>query len=91
MGVITQRIQRIFNVEIIIMIDRLNYSNEWKLLPWQEFQKRLYNLQQRIFKASQKSRDKNSNVYQLQRLLIRSECARYLAIRDVTESSVGKK
>jgi len=73
------------------MIDRLNYSNEWKLLPWQQFENRLYNLQYRIFKASKKNGNKKSKVAQLQKLLIKSECARYLAIRDITNPKEGNK
>lgn len=73
------------------MIDRLNYSNEWELLPWKQFERALYNLQQRIFKASKKNGKDRSKVKQLQRLLIKSECARYLAVRNATWIDINKK
>jgi len=66
-----------------------SYVDEWKTLPWKKFQKNLFRLQHRIYKAA-KSEDKSS-VKQLQSLLIGSKCSKYLAIRQVTHLNSGKK
>jgi RNA-directed DNA polymerase len=66
-----------------------SYVDEWKTLPWKKFQKNLFRLQHRIYKAA-KSEDKSS-VKQLQSLLIGSKCSKYLAIRQVTQLNSGKK
>jgi group II intron reverse transcriptase/maturase len=65
------------------------YADEWKTLPWKKFQKNLFRLQHRIYKAA-KSEDK-STVKQLQSLLIGSKCSKYLAVRQVTQLNSGKK
>jgi group II intron reverse transcriptase/maturase len=64
-------------------------ADEWKKLPWKQFQKNLFRLQHRIFKAAKKS-DYNS-VKRLQSLLLGSKCSKYLAIRQVTQLNSGKK
>jgi RNA-directed DNA polymerase len=65
------------------------YADEWKLLPWKKFQKNLFRLQHRIFKAA-KEKDYNS-VKCLQSLLLGSKCSKYLAVRQVTQLNAGKK
>ena len=69
-------------------IDKLN-SESWKNLPWKKFRKDLFRLQKRVWKAvragdMQKARS-------LQKLILRSQAARYLAIRQVTQLNAGKK
>lgn len=64
-------------------------ADEWKKIPWKEFQKNLFRLQHRIYKATKKS-DFNS-VKRLQSLLIGSKCSKYLAVRQVTQLNAGKK
>ncbi len=65
------------------------YADEWKNLPWKQFQKNLFRLQHRIFKAAKKN-DFNS-VKRLQSLLLGSKCSKYLAVRQVTQLNAGKK
>jgi RNA-directed DNA polymerase len=64
-------------------------AEEWRSLPWKKFQKNLFRLQHRIFKAA-KANDYNS-VKRLQSLLIGSKCSKYLAVRQVTQLNAGKK
>ena len=65
------------------------YADEWKSLPWKEFQKNLFRLQHRIFKAAKKN-DVQS-VKRLQSLLLGSKSSKYLAVRQVTQLNAGKK
>jgi len=64
-------------------------ADEWKSLPWKKFQKVLFRLQHRIYKAA-KNDDSNS-VKQLQNLLIGSKCSKYLAVRQITQLNVGRR
>lgn len=62
--------------------------DNWKALPWKLFQKTVFRLQVRIFKAR-----KNGNhklVRKLQKLLLNSKAAKYLAVRQVTQLNQGK-
>ena len=65
------------------------YADEWKILPWKKFQKNLFRLQHRIYKAA-KTNDYNT-VKRLQSLLLGSKCSKYLAVRQVTQLNSGKK
>lgn len=56
----------------------------WTDLPWQSFRKILLNLQRRIYEA-RKNEDYQS-VIKLQRLLIKSKSARFLAIQTISET-----
>jgi RNA-directed DNA polymerase len=62
---------------------------EWNGLPWRKLEQAVYKLQKRIFKASQRGDTKA--VHRLQRLLMTSRAARYLAVRKVTQDNRGKK
>jgi retron-type reverse transcriptase len=62
--------------------------DDWKALPWKKFQKTVFRLQIRIFKARKKSDHKR--VRQLQKLLLNSKAAKYLAVRQVTQLNQGK-
>jgi group II intron reverse transcriptase/maturase len=64
-------------------------TDEWKTLPWKKFQKNLFRLQHRIFKAAKKN--DVQGVKRLQSLLLGSKCAKYLAVRQVTQLNAGKK
>lgn len=64
-------------------------SESWEFLPWKKFQVNLFRLQKRVYKAvragdMQKARS-------LQKLILRSQAARFLAIRQVTQLNAGKK
>jgi RNA-directed DNA polymerase len=64
-------------------------TDEWKDLPWKQFEKTLYRLQHRIYKAAQKN--DVETIKRLQSLLVGSNCAKYLAVRQVTQLNIGKR
>ena len=66
-----------------------NASELWKNLPWKKFRKDLFRLQKRVFKAVSVG-DKRKAKY-LQKLILKSKAARFLAIRQVTQLNAGKK
>ncbi len=64
-------------------------SESWEFLPWKKFQVNLLRLQKRVYKAV-RAGDK-AKARSLQKLILRSQAARFLAIRQVTELNNGKK
>lgn len=62
---------------------------DWQTLPWKQFQRNVYRLQKRIYRAAQRGDWKR--VHSLQRLLLRSWSARCLAVRQVTQDNRGKR
>jgi RNA-directed DNA polymerase len=66
-----------------------NHSELWKKLPWTKFQKDLFRLQRRVFKAIQAGDKRKAR--NLQKLILKSQAAKYLAIRQVTQLNVGKR
>jgi RNA-directed DNA polymerase len=64
-------------------------SGDWTQIPWPKLEKYVYRLQKRIYRASE--RGNNQAVHRLQQLLMRSEAARTLAVRKVTQDNQGKK
>ncbi|MBD2778263.1 reverse transcriptase N-terminal domain-containing protein [Iningainema sp. BLCCT55] len=64
-------------------------SELWKKLPWKKFRKELFRLQKRVFKAVQVGDRRKAR--QLQKLILKSKAARFLAIRQVTQLNAGKK
>lgn len=64
-------------------------DDTWKNLPWKKFRKVVFRLQRRIF-AAQKSENKIL-VIKLQKLLMSSKAAQWLAIRQVTQLNTGKR
>jgi RNA-directed DNA polymerase len=62
---------------------------EWKALPWKTIQRRVFKLQKRIYRASQRGDLKT--VHRLQRLLTKSWSAKCLAVRRVTQDNRGKR
>jgi group II intron reverse transcriptase/maturase len=66
-----------------------NHSETWKNQDWKKFQKNLFRLQKRIYKAMQNG--DNRKVINLQRLVLKSRAARMLAVRQVTQLNSGKK
>jgi len=67
----------------------INISKLWKKLPWKKFQKTLFRLQKRVFKAVQVGDKRKAR--SLQKLILKSKSARLLAIRQVTQLNAGKK
>lgn len=66
-----------------------SYTDEWKDMPWKQYQKTLFRLQHRIYKAAQKNDVKT--VKKLQTLLLGSKCAKFLSVRQVTQLNIGKR
>ena len=64
-------------------------SDEWATIDWKTVEKMVYRLQTRIFKA--KRRGDTKQVHRLQKLLMKSRCAKLLAVRRVTQDNTGKK
>jgi len=62
---------------------------EWNELPWKQFERQVFKLQQRIYKASRRGDVKT--MHRLQRLLMQSWAAKCLAVRRVTQDNRGKK
>lgn len=68
---------------------KVNFNELWRKLPWKKFQRNLFRLQIRLYKASRAN--DISRVRNLQKLILRSQSARFLAIRQVTQLNQGKK
>ncbi len=64
-------------------------SEAWNQLPWRKLEKYCFRIQKRIYQASQ--RGNTRAVHKLQKLLLKSEAARLLAVRRVTQDNQGKK
>src|SRR5438270_11304422 len=64
-------------------------SEAWNKLPWRKLEKYCFRVQKRIYRASQ--RGNTRAVHKLQKLLMKSEAARLLAVRRVTQDNQGKK
>jgi RNA-directed DNA polymerase len=72
------------------MIGRgIKASELWKSFKWKKFQKILFRLQRRIYKAVQVGDKRKAR--SLQKLILKSQAARLLAIRQVTQLNAGKK
>src|SRR3954452_2029675 len=61
---------------------------DWSQIPWRKLEVYVYRLQKRIFRAA--SRGNVKAVHSLQRLLMKSQAARCLAVRRVTQDNRGK-
>ena len=64
-------------------------SVAWNKLPWRKFEQHCFRIQKRIYRAKQAG--KTRAVQKLQKLLMKSEAARLLAVRKVTQDNRGKK
>ena len=64
-------------------------SETWNTLPWRKLEQHVFRIQKRIYRASQ--RGNTRAVHTLQKLLLKSEAARLLAVRRVTQENQGKK
>ncbi|HEU5378610.1 MAG TPA: reverse transcriptase N-terminal domain-containing protein, partial [Ktedonobacteraceae bacterium] len=62
---------------------------DWARIPWRKLERKVYRLQKRIYQASLRGNDKA--VHNLQRLLMKSQAARTLAVRRVTQDNQGKR
>ena len=66
-----------------------NFSELWVKLPWKKFRRFTFRLQNRLYKAIKAGDLKRAN--RLQKLILKSRSARFLAIRQVTQLNNGKK
>jgi RNA-directed DNA polymerase len=64
-------------------------SESWKNLNWKKFRRDLFRLQKRLFKAIEAGNKRKALL--LQKLILKSRAARFLAIRQVTQLNTGKK
>jgi len=64
-------------------------SETWNRVPWKKLEQHCFRIQKRIYRASQRGNQRA--VHKLQKLLIKSEAARLLAVRRVTQENQGKK
>src|SRR5438552_16550528 len=64
-------------------------SEAWNKLPWRKLRKHVFRIQKRIYRASQCGNVRA--VHKLQKLLTKSNAARLLAVRRVTQYKQGKK
>ncbi|OYD96309.1 RNA-dependent DNA polymerase [Nostoc sp. 'Peltigera membranacea cyanobiont' 210A] len=64
-------------------------SESWRALPWKKFRRNLFRLQKRVFKAVQVGDKRKAR--SLQKLILKSTSARFLAIRQVSQLNAGKK
>jgi RNA-directed DNA polymerase len=64
-------------------------SEAWNKLPWKKFERHVFRIQKRIYQASQSGNQRA--VQKLQKLLMKSEAARLLAVRRVTQDNQARK
>src|SRR6266516_6443435 len=64
-------------------------SETWSNVPWKKLEQQCFRIQKRIYRASQRGNQRA--VHKLQKLLMKSEAARLLAVRRVTQENQGKK
>ncbi len=61
----------------------------WSYLDWRKIERRVFNLQKRIYKATKAGQ--LSKAKSLMKLLYRSSCAIILGVRRVTQDNQGKR
>lgn len=64
-------------------------SESWKNLKWKKFRKDLFRLQCRVFKAIREGNKRKA--LSLQKLILKSKAARFLAIRQISQLNAGRK
>jgi RNA-directed DNA polymerase len=67
----------------------INASELWNKLPWKKFRVNLFRLQKRVYKAVSVGDKRKAR--SIQKLILKSQAARLLAIRQVTQLNAGKK
>ena len=70
-------------------MNELTTTDEWNKLPWHKLERRMFKLQKRIYRASQRGDVKTA--HRLQRLLTKSWSAKCIAVRRVTQDKQGKR
>jgi RNA-directed DNA polymerase len=81
----------IVEVQVAMNISKTSFKTtvEWNTIPWKKLERKVFKLQLRIYKASQRGDIKA--VRKLQKTLLRSWSAKCLAVRKVTQDNRGKK
>lgn len=64
-------------------------SEAWRKLPWRKLEQHVYRIQKHIYRARQHGNTRAA--HKLQKLFMKSEAARLLAVRRVTQDNQGKK
>ena len=64
-------------------------TGEWGQLPWQKLEAHVFKLQKKIYRASVNG--EIPTVRKLQKLLLKSQSAKLIAVRKVTQDNRGKK
>ena len=64
-------------------------SESWRALPWKKFRRNLFRLEKRVYKAVLVGDKRKAR--SLQKLILKSTSARFLAIRLVSQLNAGKK
>lgn len=67
----------------------LETTETWASINWRKLERRVYKMQKRIYRASQRGDVKT--VHKLQRLLMSSRSAKLLAVRRISQDNQGKK
>jgi RNA-directed DNA polymerase len=83
------KVFRVHKLEQTMVRHSINASELWKALPWKKFRVNLFKLQKRVYKAV--CRGDKHTARSLQKLILTSQGARLLAIRQVTQLNAGKK
>lgn len=81
-----QQIRVVWENDIPIPVNTDNRT--WGEISWKKLERIVYKLQKRIYRASQ--RGDIGTVHKLQKLLTKSEAAKTLAVRKVTQDNQGK-
>jgi RNA-directed DNA polymerase len=63
-------------------------DTKWQEIRWKNLERRVFKLQKRIYRASQRGDVKT--VHKLQKLLMKSWSAKCIAVRKVTQENQGK-
>nr|BDA98769.1 group II intron reverse transcriptase/maturase [Rhodomonas sp. NIES-1730] len=63
-------------------------DTSWSSLPWKEFQIKLFQLQNRIYKAVLNGNIKDA--IKFQKILLKSKASHFIAVRDISKKSVTK-
>jgi RNA-directed DNA polymerase len=89
MGRNCPKVFRTHKLEQTMVRHSKNASELWKALPWKKFRVNLFKLQKRVYKAVQVGDKQKAR--SIQKLILKSQSARLLAIRQITQLNAGKR
>jgi RNA-directed DNA polymerase len=75
------------NNEKVMNTEKMDECKIWSEINWKIVERKIFKLQKRIYRASQRGDVKT--VHKLQRLLIKSHYGKLLATRRVTQDNQG--